>query len=71
MSFWLHVSLNLGLPWLSLKCRRQKIQVQSLGPEVPLEDSLATHSDILAWEIPWTESLASYAPWGREEPGTA
>ena len=29
--------------------------VQSLGQEVPLEKEMATHSNILAWEIPWTE----------------
>ena len=29
-------------------------QVQSLGPEVPLEKGMATHSSILAWRIPWT-----------------
>ena len=29
--------------------------VQSLGWEGPLEESMATHSSILAWEIPWTE----------------
>ena len=33
-------------------CRRQ---VQSLGWEDPLEKEMATHSNILAWEIPWTE----------------
>ena len=27
----------------------------SLGWEDPLEDEMATHSSILAWEIPWTE----------------
>ena len=32
-----------------------RTQVQSLGPEEPLEEEMATHSDILAWEIPWTE----------------
>ena len=26
-----------------------------LGWEDPLEDSMATHSSILAWRIPWTE----------------
>ena len=26
-----------------------------LGPEDPLEEEMATHSSILAWEIPWTE----------------
>ena len=29
--------------------------VQSLGREDPLEKEMATHSSILAWEIPWTE----------------
>ena len=31
------------------------MQVQSLGQEDPLEEAMATHSYILAWEIPWTE----------------
>ena len=30
-------------------------QVRSLGWEDPLEKELATHSSILAWEIPWTQ----------------
>ena len=33
----------------------QETQVQSLGREDPLEEGMATHSSILAWEIPWTE----------------
>ena len=33
----------------------QETQVQSLGWEDPLEKGMATHSSILAWEIPWTE----------------
>ena len=33
----------------------QKMQVQSLGQEDPLEKGMATHSSILAWRIPWTE----------------
>ena len=33
--------------------------VQSLGQEDTLEEEMATHSSILAWEIPW-----------MEEPGT-
>ena len=35
----------------------------SLGQEGPLEKGMATHSSILAWEIPWTESLAGYGSW--------
>ena len=27
----------------------------SLGQEDPLEEEMATHSSILAWETPWTE----------------
>ena len=33
----------------------QETQVQSLGQEDPLKKEMATHSSILAWEIPWTE----------------
>ena len=33
----------------------QEIQVRSLGWEDPLEKGMATHSSLLAWEIPWTE----------------
>ena len=29
--------------------------VRTLGQEDPLEESLTTHSSILAWRIPWTE----------------
>ena len=29
--------------------------VQSLGQEDPLEEDMATHYNILAWRIPWTE----------------
>ena len=31
------------------------MQVRSLGREDALEKEMATHSYILAWEIPWTE----------------
>ena len=33
----------------------QETQVQSLLWEDSLEKEMATHSGILAWEIPWTE----------------
>ena len=33
----------------------QKTRVRSLGQENPLEEEIATHSNILAWEFPWTE----------------
>ena len=45
----------------------QETQVPSLHWEDPLEKEMATHSSILAWEIPWTESLVDYSPWGHKE----
>ena len=33
----------------------QEMWVQSLGEEDPLEKEMASHSSILAWEIPKTE----------------
>ena len=33
----------------------QEIQVRFLGGEDPLEESMATHSSILAVKTPWTE----------------
>ena len=38
--------INLSMP---------KTGVQSLGPEDPLEEEMATHSSIADWEIPWAE----------------
>ena len=33
----------------------QETWVRSLGQEDPLEKGMATHSSVLAWEIPWME----------------
>ena len=33
----------------------QETMVQSLGRQDPLQNGMAAHSSILAWEIPWTE----------------
>ena len=43
------------------------MQVHSLGREDPLEESMTTHSHILAWRIPWTEESAGYSPYGHTE----
>ena len=45
----------------------QEIWVQSLGREDPLEKEMATHSNILAWGIPWTEEPVGYSPSGCKE----
>ena len=34
---------------------KQETWVQPLGQEDPLDKEMATHSSILAWNIPWTE----------------
>ena len=36
----------------------QEMEVRSFSQEDPLEEEMATHSSILAWEIPWTEKPA-------------
>ena len=33
----------------------QETRAQSLSREDPLEEEMATHFSILAWEIPWPE----------------
>ena len=40
-----------------------------MGWEDPLEKGKATHSNILAWRIPWTVYM--YSPWGDKELDTA
>ena len=41
----------------------QETGISFLGWEDPLEKKMATHSSILAWEIPWTEGAWWYIPW--------
>ena len=41
----------------------QETRVQSLGWKDLLEKEMATHSSILAWKIPWMESLVDYSTW--------
>ena len=52
----------LTIEWASLVVQmvkhlpaRQETWVRSLGGEDPLEKGMDTHSNILAWKIPWTE----------------
>ena len=33
----------------------QETQIRCLGWEDPLEEEMAIHSSVLAWQIPWTE----------------
>ena len=45
----------------------QDMWVQSLGQEDPLEMEMATHSSILAWEIPSTEEPGGLQSMGLQE----
>ena len=45
----------------------QETKVWSLGQEDPLEKETASHSSILAWEIPWTENPSGLQSMGSEE----
>ena len=44
----------------------QETWVGSLGEEDPLEEEMATHSRILAWEIPWTEEPGGLQSMGSQ-----
>ena len=48
----------------------QETRVQFLGQEDPLEKEIATHSSILAWEIPWTEEPGQLQSIGHKESDT-
>ena len=45
-----------GSPLKNLSAN-QEMWVRSLGQEDPLEKKMATHSSILAWQIPWQRRL--------------
>jgi len=48
----------------------QKMLARSMGQEDPLEKEMATHSSILAWEIPWTEELGKLQSMRSKESDT-
>ena len=43
--------------------------VGSLGQKDPLEEEVATHYNILAWEIPWREEPGGPKPIGLQRVG--
>ena len=47
----------------------QEKWVQSLGQEDPLEKEMKTHSNILAWRIPWTEEPGGLQSMGFQRVG--
>ena len=49
----------------------QETQVQSLGQEDPLEENMATHCSVLAWQTQGRRSLAGESSKGYKESDTA
>ena len=47
----------------------EEMWVQFLGQENPLEEGMATHSNILAWRIPWTEESGGLQSIGSQRVG--
>ena len=46
-----------------------QIYIRSLGWEDRLEKEMATHSNMLAWEIPWTEEPGRLQSMGSQRVG--
>ena len=47
----------------------QGTRIWSLGWKEPLQKEMATHSNILAWEIPWTEEPGGLQSTGSQKAG--
>ena len=48
----------------------KNLPANALGWEDPLEKEMATHSNILAWGIPWTEEPGGLQSMGLNESDT-
>ena len=51
------------------QCKRHETQVLSVVQEGPLEEGMATCSNILAWRIPWTEEVGRLQSMGSQRVG--
>ena len=52
--------------WDRIRLPVLEMQVRSLCWEDPLEESMATHSSILGWKIPWTEEPGGLQSMGSD-----
>ena len=48
---------------------KQKMRVQSLGREDPLQKEMATRSSVSAWNVPWTEEYGGLQSMGLQRVG--
>ena len=53
--------------WVKNAPAVQETRVLSLGRKDSLEKEMATHTNILACEIPWTEEPGTHRSWGFKE----
>ena len=60
------VEASLVAQWLKNLPAIQETGVRSLGREDPLGKETASHSSILAWEIPWTEETGGLQSLGSQ-----
>ena len=70
--FWISVDifyLSLVAQMVKNPPAIQGTRGQSLGREDPLEKEMATHSSILAWELPWTEESGRLQSMGSQRIG--
>ena len=60
---------SLVVQWVKSLPAVQENCVRSLAWEDPLEKEMATHSNILAWRIPWTEEPGRLQSMGSQRVG--
>ena len=69
----MHVNIiswaSLGAQMVKNLPEMQETWIQSLGQEDPLEKGMATHSDNLAWRVPWTEEPGRLQSMGLQRVG--
>ena len=51
-------SYSHDFPDIILPYKMTPTRYRNHSRDLPLEEEMATHSNILAWEIPWTEESA-------------
>ena len=68
----LRLSSNMGFIGGSLVKNVGDVEtrVQSLRVKIPWRSKMATHSSILAWEIPWTEESGGLQSMGSQNSWT-
>ena len=55
--------------WSRICLPMKEMRVRSLGWGDPLNEEMATHSSVLAWEVPWTEEPGGLQSMGSQRAG--